>query len=145
MVTCHTIWYQFLSFNRSYLTLYQLVQPLSSADLTFENSLDPDQALQIVGPVMVPNCLAPSKYFSTVSLKDIVETPTADDKNLPISSLLRVKLILTLNAPIATKVVCFSRLLKCLRSLYGKQCGPSLDCSYSGSRCLLLYLIRQQC
>ena len=30
--------------------------------------------------------------------------------------------ILTLNAPIATKVVCFFRLLKCLRSLYGKQC-----------------------
>ena len=29
----------------------------------------------------------------------------------------------TLNAPIATKVVCFSRLLKYLRSLYGKQCG----------------------
>ena len=34
---------------------------------------------------------------------------------------------LTLNAPIATKVVCFSRLLKCLRSLYGKQCGPRSD------------------
>ena len=33
--------------------------------------------------------------------------------------------LLTLNAPIATKVVCFSRLLKCLRSLYGKQCGPN--------------------
>ena len=31
---------------------------------------------------------------------------------------------LTLKAPITTKVVCFSRLLKCLRSLYGKQCGP---------------------
>ena len=31
---------------------------------------------------------------------------------------------LTLNAPITTKVVCFSRLLKCLRSLYGQQCGP---------------------
>ena len=30
---------------------------------------------------------------------------------------------LTLNAPIATKVICFSRLLKCFRSLYGKQCG----------------------
>ena len=27
-------------------------------------------------------------------------------------------LLLTLNAPIATKVVCFSRLLKCLRNLY---------------------------
>ena len=36
--------------------------------------------------------------------------------------------ILTLKEPIATKVVCFSRLLKCLRSLYGKQCGPRSDC-----------------
>ena len=26
-----------------------------------------------------------------------------------------------------------SRLLKCLRSLYGKQCGPRSDCSYSSS------------
>ena len=31
----------------------------------------------------------------------------------------------SLNAPIATKVVCFFRLLKCLRSRYGKQCGPA--------------------
>ena len=38
--------------------------------------------------------------------------------------------VLTLNAPIAIKVVCFSRLLKCLRSLYGKKCGPRPDCSY---------------
>ena len=41
--------------------------------------------------------------------------------------------LLTLKAPIATKVVCFSRLLKCLRSLYGKQCGPRSDCSYRSS------------
>ena len=40
---------------------------------------------------------------------------------------------LNLKAPIATKVVCFSRLLKCLRSLYGKQCGPRSDCSYRSS------------
>ena len=40
---------------------------------------------------------------------------------------------LTLNATIATKVVCFSCLLKCLRSLYGKQCGPRSDCSYRSS------------
>ena len=40
---------------------------------------------------------------------------------------------LTLNAPIATKVVCFSRLLKRLRSLYGKQRGPRSDCSYRSS------------
>ena len=38
--------------------------------------------------------------------------------------------VLALNSPIATKVVSFSRLLKCLRSLYGKQCGPRSDCSY---------------
>ena len=31
---------------------------------------------------------------------------------------------LALKAPIATKVVCFSRLLNCLRSLYDKQYGP---------------------
>ena len=30
---------------------------------------------------------------------------------------------LTLNVPITTKVVCFSCLLKCLRSLYGKPIG----------------------
>ena len=41
--------------------------------------------------------------------------------------------VLTLNAPIAIKVVCFSRLLKCLRSLYGKQFGPRSDCSYRSS------------
>ena len=39
--------------------------------------------------------------------------------------------MISLNAPIATKVVCFSHLLKCLRSLYGKQCGPRSDCSGS--------------
>ena len=41
--------------------------------------------------------------------------------------------ILTLNLPIATKVVCFFRLLKCLRRLYGKQCRPRSDCSYRSS------------
>ena len=54
---------------------------------------------------------------------------------------------LFLNASITTNVVCFSRLLKCLRSLYGKQCGPRLDCSKEqsvlGPRCLLLFLICQ--
>ena len=31
---------------------------------------------------------------------------------------------LIIKAPIATKVICFSRLLKCLRSLYGKSVDP---------------------
>ena len=43
------------------------------------------------------------------------------------------RLYLTLKAPIATKVICFSRLLKCLRSLYDKQCGSRSDCSYRSS------------
>ena len=38
-----------------------------------------------------------------------------------------------LSAPIATKVVCFSLLLKCLRNLYGKQCGHRSDCSFRSS------------
>ena len=42
-------------------------------------------------------------------------------------------LSLTLNVPISTKVFYFSLLLKCLRSLYGKQCGPRSDCSCSRS------------
>ena len=41
--------------------------------------------------------------------------------------------VLTLNAPITTKVVCFSRLPKYLRSLYGIQCGSRSDCSYRSS------------
>ena len=44
-----------------------------------------------------------------------------------------VKVFSSLNAPITTKVVCFFRLLKCLKSLYGKQCGPRSDCSYRSS------------
>ena len=44
--------------------------------------------------------------------------------------------LLTPKAPIATKVVCFSRLLKCLRSLYDKQSEQS----DLGAPCLLLYL-----
>ena len=47
---------------------------------------------------------------------------------------------LTLKAPIATKVVCFPRLLKCLRRLYDKQAGPRSDCSDLGPLCLLPYL-----
>ena len=42
-------------------------------------------------------------------------------------------MFLTLNTPFTTEVVCWSRLLKCLRSLHGKQCGPRSDCSYRSS------------
>ena len=47
---------------------------------------------------------------------------------------------ITLNAPIATKVVCFSRLLT--NSVGPDQTAP-IGVVCSGSRCLLLYLIRQ--
>ena len=42
---------------------------------------------------------------------------------------------LTLKAPIATKVVCLSRLPKCLRSIYGRKCGPRPDLRYIGAVC----------
>ena len=48
---------------------------------------------------------------------------------------------LTLNAPITTKVVCFSRLLKCLRSIYGKQCVPRSDCSYCSESTLFASIL----
>ena len=54
---------------------------------------------------------------------------------------LSYQLSLTLNAPITTKVVCFSRLLKCLRSFSGKQCGPRSDRSYRSS----LFWVRAVC
>ena len=43
------------------------------------------------------------------------------------------KEVLTLNAPIATKVVCFSRLLKCLRSLYDPDQTAPIGAVCSGS------------
>ena len=47
-----------------------------------------------------------------------------------VASHLHLHSLLTLNGPIATKVVCFFHLLKCLSSIYGKQCGSRSDCSY---------------
>ena len=47
--------------------------------------------------------------------------------------LLNVSTMLQNQVYIAPKAVCFSRLLKCLRSLYGKLCGPRSDCSYRSS------------
>ena len=70
------------------------------------NGWDPDQDQHSVGPDLGLTCL---------------------------QKLLLARIELTLNAPIATKIVCCSRLLKCLRSLYGKQCGPRSDCSYRSS------------
>ena len=50
---------------------------------------------------------------------------------------------LTLNAQMATKVVCFSRLLKCLKSLYGKQCGPTLFASILNSSVMVGNYLQQ--
>ena len=57
------------------------------------------------------------------------------DNSYKVSSLIWLENVvrLTFNAPITTKVVCFSRLLKCLRSLYGKQCG--IDATAPGAVC----------
>ena len=52
-------------------------------------------------------------------------------------------ILLTLNAPIATTVVCFSRLLKCLRTSLANSVDPDQTAPVLGPRCLLLYLIRK--
>ena len=72
-------------------------------------------------------------YSLTSLLKQLesIISPVINDKQL---------YLLTLNAPITTIVV-FSCLLKCLRSLYGKQCGPRSDCSYRSS----LFLVHAVC
>ena len=54
---------------------------------------------------------------------------------ISVSTFCLQNILLTLKAPIVTKIVFFPRLLKCLRSLYGKQCGPRSDCSYIGEVC----------
>ena len=97
------------------------------------------------------NCLMQVKSIAECSKGSILQffRPSLS-YHLPLRPLFCLYLSgsLTLYVPIATKVVCFSRLLKCLKSLYGKQCGPRSDCSIKeqsvpGPRCLLLYLICQ--
>ena len=65
-------------------------------------------------------------YWSFITMVSLYIIGTDKGKNILHMNIFQW---LTLNAPIATKVVCFSRLLNCLRSLYCKQCGPRSDCS----------------
>ena len=90
------------------------------------NILDPC----FVWPEEGPNCLqsADDTFRQRVKLSLLLP---ANKKTANVSYM--VTLRLTLNGPIATKVVSFSQLLKCLSSLYGKQCGPRADCSYRSS------------
>ena len=79
--------------------------------------------LQTVHTIMKCRMMAFHQFTSVKSMYQKIYFTTEMQPNI----------FLTLKAPIATKVVCFSHLLKCLRSLYGKQCGPRSDCSYSSS------------
>ena len=67
-------------------------------------------------------------YFVLLDVRTLSSKETwvveLDDEFGGTTQLVSCIIYLTLNAPIATKVVCFSRLLKCLSSPYGKQCGP---------------------
>ena len=55
------------------LTLYLLV---SSADISFANNLDPDQARRNVGPGLDPKCLTLMVFLKKCFLQNI----SADDK-----------------------------------------------------------------
>ena len=93
------------------------------------NSLDPDQAQHFVGPDLGPNCLQRLSADETIRpIVKWIKLVGRFNQYLKITSDLNspIKTLLAPNVPIPTKVVCFSRLLKCLRSLYGKQCGPQI-------------------
>ena len=72
---------------------------------------------------------------STEDLIDAAKTMTDEDRQKRLAELQGKRQNLYFSDPgkLTLKVVCFSRLLKCLRRLYGKQCGPRSDCSYRSS------------
>ena len=83
-----------------------------------------------------PNTLRLAKTLHRISASECYrakERVCINGMNTKVLYTCSFNIVLTLNAPIATKVVCFSHLLKCLRSLCGKQCGPKSDCSYRSS------------
>ena len=92
---------------------------------------------RVIGPYLQPNwpqvkqilSCQQVKYDRSISLKAAAESaPLYHPQEFH-----AMTAIFTLNAPIATKVVCYFHPLKCFRSLYGKQCGPRSDCSYRSS------------
>ena len=66
---------------------------------------------------MVENSANTTKF----SPRNVLWLSSSPDLNLSIMTL-ETKALFTLKAPIASEVVCFSRQLKCLRSLYDRQC-----------------------
>ena len=107
------------------------------------NGLDPDQDGHSVGPDLGRNCWlrysaddiqnSYNSRFTFTSLSLSPSTSIGAGVLLAVLSATNKYSLLNLNASIATKVVCFSRLLKCLRSLYDKPCVPRSDCSYRSS------------
>ena len=100
---------------------------LLNLDFSFlQNTVDPDQLASDEASWSGSTLF--SILLTTGMLKIIsINIREKEVLHITICSMRRVK---TLKVPIATKVVCFSCLLKCLRSLFGKQCGPR---SCSGS------------
>ena len=86
------------------------------------------QWFQIHNRIAFATVQNPAVYLSgaRVSIFSILDPPLVRPR-------CEVAPILTLNAPVATKVVCFSRLLKFLRSLYGKQWTQIRGAVCSGS------------
>ena len=92
--------------------------------------MDSDQTAPI-GAVCSGSLLFAYILNSSVMLGNYLQQTTSADDIF--RCIFFVLFILTLNMSIATKVVCFSCLLKCLSSLYGKQCGSRSDCCYRSS------------
>ena len=106
------------------LMVYVLIAYLNLCKLTFMSIA----SIRVFTSIMVhQTAMTAYKVWNPLRKSYIASRWSHSWKNIGIVT------VLTLNEPIATKVVCFSHLLKCLRSLYGKQCGPRSDCSYRSS------------
>ena len=102
-----------------------VAKKIARLDSTVSPSIGDDLWLGRVG--LLPN-------IRTTSARTPPERPKVPRRQFsPLVSNTRTRQVLLSPGKYIYKVVCVSRLLKCLRSLYGKQCGPRSDCSYRSS------------
>ena len=99
---------------------------LSLKIVFWSNSANPDEMPHYVAFHLCFHCLLKYLFRDFTILKGLTINNTS---GYAVIVAFPGHIHLTLNAT----VVCFHHLLKWLKSLYGKQCGPRSDCSYRSS------------
>ena len=85
---------------------------------------DDVELLELAGELELRNMDQELAEFREQWKEEITGDKTRNDDEEDVKPEIELEVSINSNGPIATKVFCFSRPLKCLRSLYGKQCGP---------------------